>query len=516
MIDRSAYLQRLRGFWLGAIIANWTGLPTENMRTDEPFFTDDDWQTRPRSDEAVLDYVLTQSPWLADDDTDIEYVYQHAMEQYDTHLLTGEQISAEWQDHIRLPEIWVSNLAALGQMQNGAVPPATSLPENNPMWDMIDAQLTTEIFGAFAPTRPDVALKIAHLPIRTTAYLHSEWAAEFYVIMHALVSVADENLSRKDQILWLAEQARQRVPEWSYIADMYDFVKAEYLGNPDKDDWEQTRDKVNARYRQSVTAGYRYRYSWDAGINFASSMVSLFYGEGDYRKTIRIGTLAGWDSDNPTATWGGLLGLLYGYAGLEAHFGKSDFSDEYYIERTRSNMPIPTDSITAMSERGVSVIDKVVVDGMGGSIDGNSWVIPFAGAITKAGVAETSVRWRTIEDSDPRWDYDGFTSQPRHWNASGATLAVGQSNCTAQMSFTGTAVQYYAYRSPISGSVGISLDAVEQGDFDLKTDRDPEGQYYVKVFEAMNLEDTEHTLRIACDSTETQKTIDMLSVIGQN
>ena len=124
--------------------------------------------------------------------------------------------------------------------------------------------------------------------------------------------------------------------------------------------------------------------------------------------------------------------------------------------------------------------------------------------------------WRTIEDSDPRWGYDGFTSQPRHWNASGTTLAFGQSNCTAQMSFTGTAVQYYAYRSPTSGSVRISLDGIEQGDFDLKTDRDPEGQYYVKVFEAMNLEDTEHTLRIACDSTETQKTIDMLSVIGQN
>ena len=81
------------------------------------------------------------------------------------------------------------------------------------------------------------------------------------MIMHALVSVVDENLTRKDQILWLAEQARQRVPEWSYIADMYDFVKAEYLGNPDKDDWEQTRDKVNAHYRKSVTAGYMYRYS---------------------------------------------------------------------------------------------------------------------------------------------------------------------------------------------------------------------------------------------------------------
>ena len=515
-IDRQAYLQRLRGFWLGGIIANWTGLPTENMRTAPPFFTDDDWGTRPRADEAPLDYVLTQSPWLADDDTDIEYVYQHAMEEYDTHLLTGEQISTEWQDHIRLPRLWVSNLAALGQMQNGAVPPATSLPENNPMWDMIDAQLTTEIFGAFAPARPDVALEIAHLPIRTTAYLHSEWAAEFYVIMHSLVSVVDVSLSRRDQIMWLADQARRRVPDWSYIADMYDFVKAEYLGNRDKDDWEQTRDRVNDRYRNQVTAGYVYKYSWDAGINFASSLVSLFYGEGDYRKTIRIGTLAGWDSDNPTATWGGLLGLLYGHAGLEEHFDKADFSDDYDIERTRYNMPLPTDNITAMSERALSVIDTVVVDGMGGSVDGDHWVIPLTGDIEKADIPETAVLWTTIEDSDPRWEYDGFTSEPRHWNASGATLAFGQSDCTAQISFTGTAVQYYAYRSPAGGSVTIYLDDVEQGAFTLENHTDPEGQFYVKIFEALELDDTEHTLRIACDSTDTQKTIDMLSVIGDN
>jgi len=170
VVNRTEYLDQLRGFWLGGCIANWTGLPTENRRTDFPFFTDDDFG------EGKFDYVLDQSPWGADDDTDIEYVYQHAIEKYDNCKLTGEQISEAWQKHIGLPKLWVSNLSALGQMQNGAIPPATSLPENNPMWDMIDAQLTTEIFGVLTPGRPDVALDIAHLPIRTTAYLHSEWA----------------------------------------------------------------------------------------------------------------------------------------------------------------------------------------------------------------------------------------------------------------------------------------------------------------------------------------------------
>ena len=57
-----------------------------------------------------------------------------------------------------------------------------------------------------------------------------------------------------------------------------------------KDNWEETRDKIHERYQNNVTAGYQYRYAWDAGINFAASIVSLLYGEGDYQKTIRIGT----------------------------------------------------------------------------------------------------------------------------------------------------------------------------------------------------------------------------------
>ena len=142
------------------------------------------------------------------------------------------------------------------------------------MWDMIDAQLTTEIFGALSPGRPDVALKIAHLPIRTTAYLHSEWASEFYIIMHSLASVVDRSLSRREQVIWLAEKARKRVPEWSYIADMYDFVKKDYDSNSDKNNWELTRDRIARRYQHNVTAGYQYKYPWDAGINFSMPIVA--------------------------------------------------------------------------------------------------------------------------------------------------------------------------------------------------------------------------------------------------
>jgi hypothetical protein len=52
-----------------------------------------------------------------------------------------------------------------------------------------------------------------------------------------------------------------------------------------------------------------------------------------------IGILAGCISDNPTATWGGLLGFLLGKEDIDRAFDKSDFSDIYWISRTRRNFP---------------------------------------------------------------------------------------------------------------------------------------------------------------------------------
>ncbi|TWT97109.1 hypothetical protein Pla100_22580 [Neorhodopirellula pilleata] len=40
VISRSEYYDKLRGFWLGQCIANWTGLRTEGLKKTAPFFTD--------------------------------------------------------------------------------------------------------------------------------------------------------------------------------------------------------------------------------------------------------------------------------------------------------------------------------------------------------------------------------------------------------------------------------------------------------------------------------------------
>lgn len=354
IISRSRYKEKLYGFWLGECIANWTGLVTEmdkigsigELKT-RAFYTRDDWgkpdqpsiwgQGVPSNLSATIDFVFAapDTVWGSDDDTDIEYIYQELLFSNKQSILTGEQIRSGWLKYIKKEEenfLWVSNQRAFDLMNDGMVPPATGDPQNNPEFEMIDAQLTTEIFGLFAPARPDVALKIAKLPIQSTARFNSQWISEFYVTMHALASAVDEKMTNKEKILWMAALSRKQLSNDSYAAKMYDFVKSRYLsGIP----WEQARDEVYQRYQVDQADGYnmtsKNKYCngcFAAGINFASSLISLFYGEGNIVETIKIGTLAGWDSDNPTATWGGLLGFMIGKEGVEKAFNRK-FSNQF-------------------------------------------------------------------------------------------------------------------------------------------------------------------------------------------
>ena len=154
VISRSEYQNKLYGFWLGQCIANWTGLVTEMdkignvgaIKTGD-FYTRADWgqpdqpaiwgEGKPSDLSPTINFVMEEEGgiWGADDDTDIEYMYQHLLFTNQTSILTGEQIKAGWLKHIKAEEenyLWVSNQAALDLMREGVVPPETSNPEKEP------------------------------------------------------------------------------------------------------------------------------------------------------------------------------------------------------------------------------------------------------------------------------------------------------------------------------------------------------------------------------------------------
>jgi hypothetical protein len=255
--------------------------------------------------------------------------------------------------------LWVSNQAAHELMLKGVVPPQTSAPSNNPHGDMIDAQLTTEIFGLLAPGRPGVALDLAYLPVRTAGAGDAVLAAEFYIVLHALAAERPRGAVTTEDVFNMAQVARRHLPEGSTPARMFDFIRGRYDAGFS---WEETRDALYVRYQIEQRDGYsvtqRGLYCngcFASGINFAASLVSLFYGGGDLKETIKIATLCGWDSDNPAATWGGLLGFMLGRNEIERLFGES-LSDNFHIHRTRKGFADDgMDTFGNMAKMAISV-----------------------------------------------------------------------------------------------------------------------------------------------------------------
>lgn len=403
IISKKEYQNKLHGFWLGQSIANWTGLVTEmdkignigDIKTGN-FYTRENWQQPdhpsiwgegvPSELSKNIDFVLRgkNEVWGADDDTDIEYMYQFLLNKSETSILSPEQIRNGWLRHIKAEEenyLWVSNQKALDLMNEGKLPPETSDPRFNEHYEMIDAQLTTEIFGLFAPNNPKRALEIAHLPIRTTARNEAAEIAEFYVIMHSLAIGIDKNKTIDNQTFELAEQARVYLSDDKYPAKMYDFVKQQYLSGVT---WEEARDAIYQRYQVEQKDGYNITDQklycngcFAAGINFAAGMISWFYGKGNFKETIKIGVLLGWDSDNPTATWGGLLGFIHGKEAIENNFDIK-LSNKFNIHRTRQNFPNNgLDTFENMAKVGVNVTEKVLTELTKTKVDTKkqSWIL---------------------------------------------------------------------------------------------------------------------------------------------
>ena len=399
-IDKEEYSNKLEGFWLGQSIANWTGLITEmdkignigEIKTGN-FYTRENWSKNdepniwsPNNKYETIDFVLRNKNeiWGSDDDTDIEYMYQELMFQSNETILSPEDIRNGWLKHMKIEEenfLWVSNQKAFDLMNQGFLPPETSNPKFNEHFDMIDAQLTTEIFGLLSPTNYKYALKMSNLPVRTTSRGDAALISEFYIIIHSLASTINQSNPIDKELIKISDLASDVLDKNSYSFKMYDYVKKKFESGIK---WEQTRDSIYNRYQVNQMDGYditsRELYCngcFASGINFASSLVSYFYGKGDFKETIKIASLSGWDSDNPASTWGGLLGFIHGKTKIENIFNKP-LSNKYNIHRTRQNFENNgLDNFKNMSKKGLSIIDNVVLK-TGGFIDldENSWYIP--------------------------------------------------------------------------------------------------------------------------------------------
>lgn len=283
------YLDGARGYWLGALIGNYTGLPYEGQFIDRP------------SNAESIEWALLPE-YSTDDDTLVEWVYLHILE---SHGLWPSyiQIRDNWVDHLN-NDIWCANRTARDLMDEGLLPPLTGQAEHNPHsgWN-IDAQIQSEIFGVIAPGMPAQARERAGYFSRVTNHGTPVDTAEFYAVLYSLAFFEDDPKA-------LIESARTHFQSDNSAVKIADDVLKWHAATPDN--WRRTRELIDDKYDTDP--------GWNAArVNFASTLMALLYGEGDFEQTVTIVVLAGWDSDCNATTAAGLIGTTVGYSHLPAH-----------------------------------------------------------------------------------------------------------------------------------------------------------------------------------------------------
>ena len=323
------YLDKVHGSWLAAMVANHSGLPIEGIWIDEPGPGDQ------------IELVLLDE-WSTDDDTHIEWLDLHIMEEHGVNPSYG-QIRDEWVGHLE-GDIWVSTRVARDLMDEGVVPPETSDPTLNPEGEWsIDAQLQTEVFGLLAPGRSDIARERAEFFALVTNRGPAVDASAFYahVISEAFFD---------DDVEELLRSARAAEPDDSVIAPIFDDVVAWYGESPD--DWRPTRELIRAKYDTDPEF-------WGSRVNYAATVMALLYGDGDLRETLDIAGLAGWDNDNNMTAAAHIVGVIIGFDDLPETFASA--TDVYFNQDLVGDLP-QFDSVENFAARTVALGEQLLAD----------------------------------------------------------------------------------------------------------------------------------------------------------
>lgn len=323
VIATSELFDRMRGMWLGQLIGNAAGRETEGLFSG----------SSPNPADSVPWQIKLL--WDADDDTDIEYIALHTLVSCGFDCNSSE-ITGQWLEHMTASGIYVANRQARCLMLDGLMPPETGSRTFNEHWYAIDSQIGTEILGTVSPGLPQVAVDLAGRFGRITNDGFAVHAAQFYAAMYAQAFFESD-------VVELVRCGLEAVPTSSRTAAVVSDVLRWYLedANDGVLDWRAARRRLYNAYQGDGSFG-RY-YNWvESTINTGATVLALLYGGGDFKQTVQIAVLAGWDCDCNPATAGGLLGIILGFSGLPSDLTDPALCGNTYQNTSRPGLPDPT------------------------------------------------------------------------------------------------------------------------------------------------------------------------------
>lgn len=271
-------LARINGCWLGKAIGGTLGIPTEGEmeRQNLSFYTP----------------VPTAAP--PNDDLELQLVWLHLVENGGASL-TQADLAQGWLDHIHY--MWDEYGRCRWNLRRGVPTESVGTFENHFHAGM-GSPIRSEIWACLFPGDPDSAAHYAALDASLDHGTEGIAGEVLFAVMQSEV-LAGRDL---EQAIALA---LQYIPATSETAQAVGLIRQNHRN--DVAEWDCWEELLARHGNDNFT---------HAPLNVALTVWALWYGAGDFEKSILLAVNGGYDTDCTAATVGATLGLILGTEGI--------------------------------------------------------------------------------------------------------------------------------------------------------------------------------------------------------
>jgi hypothetical protein len=263
LLSHAEYLDRVQAVWTAQMIAQRTGGRFEHRTASTLRIT-------------PLSHLPGYAP--VDDDYYYEMVAIRAFEKYGTGL-TVQQLGQQWLENNA--GSWGSSEQTLMLLKRGIKPPDTGHPRYNKLWWTIGPQFSSDVYGVLNPGMPNEAAAMARQLGHINGYAEGTDGAVFVsgMISLAFVETDPHAIVRKAAMLIHPDSPYRK------CLDMI-IAMADAGSGPD-----QIFRAIDERW------GIEYPATNNAVVNGGFVATSVWFGGGDFEKTIQLAVHAADFSD---------------------------------------------------------------------------------------------------------------------------------------------------------------------------------------------------------------------------
>ncbi len=272
------FKNKIKSAWLSQLIGAAMGTQVEGYTSDNLY----------KAFGEIYDYL--REPNTYNDDITFELAFLNAFIEKGYNI-SSRDIALEWVGII--PSGWSAEELALRNIKSGVLPPESGT-YNNPFNEWIGAQMRGAICGMVAPGNPELAAKLAWHDGEVSHANNGIFGEIFNAVM---VSLAFVNNNVKE----ILDLSINMIPKDS---EYYKVITFALERCKEYDNWKDALKECEARF---------IKYNWiHAYPNACAEIIALWYGNGDYEKTLHIVTMAGIDVDCNAAQIMTILGIQLG------------------------------------------------------------------------------------------------------------------------------------------------------------------------------------------------------------